>query len=111
MNSRTDFSFPVFNFFQTGEGGIILLPGASLDESFTEDEDDWLKSLEGPPSPCDVTFINDNVLIDGKSSLSQKSRMRQKVRYVYICGGIVVTGVTQLILANMAKLIIDRETI
>lgn len=66
--------------FQTGEGGIILLPGVSLDESFTDDgDDDWLKSLEGPPSPCDVMFINDNILIDGKSSLTQKSRIRQKV--------------------------------
>lgn len=70
--------------FQTGEGGIILLPGASLDESFTDDGDeDWLKSLEGPPSPCDVTFINDNVVIDGRSSMNQKSRMRQKVRKVH----------------------------
>lgn len=57
-----------------------MLPGASLDESFTEDDDDdWLRSLEGPPSPCDVTFINDNILIDGRSSMTQKSRLRQKV--------------------------------
>lgn len=59
---------------QVGEGGIILLPGATLDESLADDDDDWMLSLEGPPSPCDVVFINDNVLIDGRSSLSQKSK-------------------------------------
>lgn len=58
-----------------GEGGIILLPGASIDESFTdEDEEELMRSLEGPPSPCDVVFVNDNVLIDGKSSISQKTK-------------------------------------
>jgi hypothetical protein len=61
-------------FLQVGEGGIILLPGASVGESFTDDDDEILRSLEGPPSPCDVTFINDNILIDGKSSLSQKTK-------------------------------------
>lgn len=68
--------------FQVGEGGIILLPGASVDESFTDDDEELLRSLEGPPSPCDVTFINDNVLIDGRSSLSQKTR-KYKVRNAF----------------------------
>lgn len=61
-------------YFQVGEGGIILLPGASIDESFTDEDEEILRSLEGPPSPCNVTFINDNILIDGKSSLSQKTK-------------------------------------
>lgn len=51
-----------------------MLPGASLDESIIDDDEDWMLSLEGPPSPCDVMFINDNILIDGRSSLSQKSK-------------------------------------
>ncbi|KAF5298231.1 hypothetical protein FQR65_LT09742 [Abscondita terminalis] len=67
---------------KVGEGGIILLPGASIDESFT-DEDDWMLSLEGPPSPCDVVFVNDNVLIDGRSSLSQKhKKSKMKLKFV-----------------------------
>jgi hypothetical protein len=70
-------------FLQVGEGGIILLPGASVGESFTDDDDEILRSLEGPPSPCDVTFINDNILIDGKSSLSQKTKKAKlKISFV-----------------------------
>lgn len=64
---------------QAGEGGIILLPGASLGESFTDEEEEIMRSLEGPPSPCDVSFLNDNILIDGKSSLSQKTTKKAKV--------------------------------
>nr|CAI5855477.1 unnamed protein product [Callosobruchus analis] len=61
-----------------GEGGIILL--TSVIDSFRDDEEEEiLRSLECPPSPCDVTFINDNILIDGRSSLSQKSTTRVKV--------------------------------
>ncbi|KAK5649598.1 hypothetical protein RI129_000627 [Pyrocoelia pectoralis] len=68
---------------KVGEGGIILLPGASLDESITDDDDEWMLSLEGPPSPCDVVFINDNVLIDGRSSLNQKNKtLKMKIKFV-----------------------------
>ncbi|GJQ65083.1 hypothetical protein Trydic_g11981, partial [Trypoxylus dichotomus] len=57
---------------EPGEGGIIILPGATLDESLVDDdEDDWKKLLECPPSPCNVTFTNDNVLIEGRSSLKK----------------------------------------
>ncbi|KAF5304262.1 hypothetical protein FQA39_LY09789 [Lamprigera yunnana] len=69
---------------KVGEGGIILLRGASLGESFTDDDDeDWMLSLEGPPSPCDVVFINDNVLIDGRSSLIQKNK-KAKMRIKFV---------------------------
>lgn len=38
----------------------------------------------GPPSPCDVEFQNDNVIIDGKSSLKDKSIDRKvSVRLFY----------------------------
>ncbi|XP_044259865.1 uncharacterized protein LOC123008228 [Tribolium madens] len=68
---------------KVGEGGIILLPGASIGESFTDEDEEILRSLEGPPSPCDVTFINDNILIDGKSSLSQKTKKaKMKISFV-----------------------------
>lgn len=49
-----------------------------MTESFTDEDEEIMRSLECPPSPCDVTFINDNILIDGKSSLSQKTK-RTKV--------------------------------
>lgn len=53
---------------QPDESGIILLADAPADEF---EDDDFLNSLNGPPSPCDVLFENDNVLIDGKSSISK----------------------------------------
>ncbi|XP_045468664.1 titin [Harmonia axyridis] len=68
---------------KVGEGGIILLPGASIDESFTDEDEEIRKYLEAPPSPCDVTFINDNVLIDGKSSINQKTKKnRMRISFV-----------------------------
>lgn len=71
---------------KTGEGGIILIPGATILESFTDEDEELLRSLEGPPSPCDVTFINDNILIDGKSSLIQKSK-RAKLKISFVDAG------------------------
>lgn len=69
-----------------GEGGIILIPGATISDSFTDEDEEILRSLEGPPSPCDVVFVNDNILIDGKSSLSQKTK-RTKLRISFIDAG------------------------
>ncbi|XP_063973226.1 uncharacterized protein LOC135160528 [Diachasmimorpha longicaudata] len=56
---------------KVGDGGIIVLD-ATLDAS-TTDEGDWEMS-RGPPSPCDVLFINDNVLINGRSNLIRTPR-------------------------------------
>ncbi|CAG9861471.1 unnamed protein product [Phyllotreta striolata] len=68
---------------KSGEGGIILIPGATILDSFTDEDEEILRSLEGPPSPCDVDFINDNVIIDGKSSLHNKSvRSKLKISFV-----------------------------
>lgn len=42
-------------------------------EALTVDTDSDTEELEaGPPSPCDVRFVNDNVLINGKSSMPGK---------------------------------------
>lgn len=60
----------VFN-FQVGDSGIIVLDN-SLDSSNSE-ETEWEVSA-GPPSPCDVAFCNDNVLINGRSNLSRQPR-------------------------------------
>ncbi|XP_020282331.1 protein zds1 [Pseudomyrmex gracilis] len=54
-----------------GDGGIIVLD-ATLDASTTDDAE-WEIS-GGPPSPCDVSFLNDNVLINGRSNLSRTPR-------------------------------------
>ncbi|XP_054272818.1 uncharacterized protein LOC128993086 [Macrosteles quadrilineatus] len=52
-----------------GDGGFILLDDSTdPDETCTEAED-LLTSL--PPSPCDVTFVGDNVVINGKSNLKK----------------------------------------
>lgn len=56
---------------QVGDGGIIVLD-ATLDASTTDDAE-WELS-GGPPSPCDVSFCNDNVLINGRSNLSRTPR-------------------------------------
>ncbi|EZA56857.1 hypothetical protein X777_02708 [Ooceraea biroi] len=54
-----------------GDSGIIVLD-ATLDASTTDDAE-WEIS-GGPPSPCDVSFLNDNVLINGRSNLSRTPR-------------------------------------
>lgn len=78
-----------FSVLQPGESGVILLADAPADEF---EDDDILNSLNGPPSPCDVHFENDNVLIDGKSSISkhpkrhkvnEKNRAKQPVARTY----------------------------
>ncbi|XP_043276297.1 serine/arginine repetitive matrix protein 1 isoform X2 [Venturia canescens] len=56
---------------KVGDGGVIVLD-ATLDASTTDDSD-WEIS-GGPPSPCDVSFSNDNILINGRSNLSKQPR-------------------------------------
>ncbi|XP_043491894.1 serine-rich adhesin for platelets [Polistes fuscatus] len=56
---------------KVGDGSIIVLD-ATLDASTTDDSE-WELS-GGPPSPCDVSFLNDNVLINGRSNLSRTPR-------------------------------------
>ncbi|XP_017789527.1 PREDICTED: uncharacterized protein LOC108571877 isoform X2 [Habropoda laboriosa] len=56
---------------KVGDGGIIVLD-ATLDASTTDDAE-W-ELAGGPPSPCDVSFFNDNVLINGRSNLSKTPR-------------------------------------
>nr|XP_033321735.1 uncharacterized protein LOC117217933 isoform X1 [Megalopta genalis] len=56
---------------KVGDGGIIVLD-ATLDASTTDDAE-W-ELAGGPPSPCDVSFFNDNVLINGRSNLSRTPR-------------------------------------
>lgn len=53
---------------------------ATLDASTTDDAE-WEIS-GGPPSPCDVSFLNDNVLINGRSNLSRTPR-NHKVSELY----------------------------
>nr|XP_012224217.1 PREDICTED: uncharacterized protein LOC105673269 [Linepithema humile]XP_012224224.1 PREDICTED: uncharacterized protein LOC105673269 [Linepithema humile] len=53
------------------DSGVIVLD-ATLDASTTDDAE-WEIS-GGPPSPCDVSFLNDNVLINGRSNLSRTPR-------------------------------------
>ncbi|XP_043579371.1 uncharacterized protein LOC122566333 isoform X2 [Bombus pyrosoma] len=56
---------------KVGDGGIIVLD-TTLDASATDDAE-W-ELAGGPPSPCDVSFFNDNVLINGRSNLSRTPR-------------------------------------
>ncbi|GAB0088909.1 hypothetical protein DMENIID0001_033730 [Sergentomyia squamirostris] len=61
-----------------GESGFVLLGDAPLETS-TDPDDSWTM---GPPSPCDVDFHNDNVIINGKSSLRGRGDSKQwKIRF------------------------------
>ncbi|XP_028040227.1 uncharacterized protein LOC114250520 [Bombyx mandarina] len=57
------------NCFQAGEPGIVVLRPEALTRTESEEEDE---ADCGPPSPCGVRFVNDNVLINGKSSMPNK---------------------------------------
>lgn len=61
-------------YFQPGEGGIILLDSGIEESSTDGDCDDW--TLD-PPSPCDIVFEGDNILINGKSNLSRIPKQRK----------------------------------
>lgn len=53
----------------------MLLGDLTLETS-TDPDESWTL---GPPSPCDVTFQNDNIVIDGKSCLRRTRQRSQKV--------------------------------
>ncbi|XP_055306272.1 uncharacterized protein LOC129570613 isoform X2 [Sitodiplosis mosellana] len=55
-----------------GESGFVLLGDLTVETSTDPEPDDsWICD---PPSPCDVQFKNANVVINGKSSLRDRSR-------------------------------------
>lgn len=70
----------IFWFNQPGESGFVLLGDLTVDCTSTDPEpdDSWICD---PPSPCDVQFKNANVVINGKSSLRDKSKGDQKVSF------------------------------
>lgn len=56
-----------------GESGYVLLGDLSVETSTdTESDDAW--TLGGPPSPCDVQFKNDNVVINGRSNIRNRTK-------------------------------------
>nr|XP_037871727.1 pollen-specific leucine-rich repeat extensin-like protein 2 isoform X2 [Bombyx mori] len=57
------------NRIKAGEPGIVVLRPEALTRTESEEEDE---ADCGPPSPCGVRFVNDNVLINGKSSMPNK---------------------------------------
>ncbi|CAB3259374.1 unnamed protein product [Arctia plantaginis] len=57
------------NRIKPGEPGVVVLRPEALVRS---DSDSETETDGGPPSPCRVRFINDNVLINGKSSMPGK---------------------------------------
>lgn len=56
----------------------MVLGDISLETS-TDPDDAWTM---GPPSPCNIVFENDNVIIEGKSNL-RKQLNRSKVRLFF----------------------------
>lgn len=68
---------------QPNESGFVLLGDLSLETSTDSDYDDFSMC---PPSPCDVEFENANIVIDGKSSIRQKSKEAtvSKVNFINI---------------------------
>lgn len=66
---------------QPGESGFVLLGDLTVETSTDPEPDDsWICD---PPSPCDVQFKNANVVINGKSSIRDRSRNDTKVRRFY----------------------------
>lgn len=72
-----------------GTGYIILgiengvdnrINESSTDSPSISCKEDW-QLISGPPSPCNVHFEGDNVLINGKSNL-QKHPKEKKVSYI-----------------------------
>lgn len=67
--------------FQAGEPGVVVLRPEALSVDIDSDVEDV---DAGPPSPCDVHFVNDNVLINGKSSMPgrpNKDRIAKVTRH------------------------------
>lgn len=62
---------------KVGESGYVILDNASFETS-TDPDDQWNM---GPPSPCDVQFVNDNIIINGKSSLKKSFSRDNKVSH------------------------------
>lgn len=62
-------------YLQPGESGFVVLGDLTLETS-TDPDDSWAM---GPPSPCDVEFANANIVINGKSSMRNKTSRDSKV--------------------------------
>ncbi|XP_028175016.1 uncharacterized protein LOC114363486 [Ostrinia furnacalis] len=50
---------------KAGEPGVVVLNPEALAAAASDEECE----CDGPPSPCAVRFVNDNVLINGRSSM------------------------------------------
>ncbi|XP_055548971.1 putative uncharacterized protein DDB_G0277255 isoform X3 [Wyeomyia smithii] len=59
-----------------GESGFVVLGDLTLETS-TDPDDSWAM---GPPSPCDVEFENANIVINGKSSMRNKTSRDNKFK-------------------------------
>lgn len=60
-----------------GESGFVVLRGDLTLETSTDPDDSWAM---GPPSPCDVEFANANIVINGKSSMRNKTSRDSKFK-------------------------------
>lgn len=69
----------VLLFFQAGDTRKINVDGTSDESSTDIDPEDGSVGFGGPPSPCNVLFEGDNVLINGKSNLLKQPK-QHKVR-------------------------------
>lgn len=68
-----------FIFFQPSDGISLSGLGGESSDGIEDDADgDWATWAAGPPSPCDVAFENDNVVINGRSNIA-KPNSRSKV--------------------------------
>ncbi|XP_047525832.1 serine/arginine repetitive matrix protein 1-like isoform X1 [Pieris napi] len=65
------------NRFKAGESGVVLLKGAEVP---AESDSDGEAEVDGArsPSPCSVRFVNDNVLINGRSSMLARTPLHRE---------------------------------
>lgn len=54
---------------QPGEPGVVVLRREALERA---DSDSDTEPDGAPPSPCRVRFVNDNVLINGRTSMPSR---------------------------------------
>lgn len=67
--------------FQAGEPGVVVLRPEALAREARDSDSDC--EVDGaPPSPCAVRFVNDNVLINGRSSMPARPD-RDRIAKVY----------------------------
>lgn len=86
---------------QAGDSGVAVLRAGAGQASDSEGEDE--AEGAGPPSPCRLRFVNDNVLINGRSSLLAARAARDPSRLSKVTPAELVKGATPCALLVVSR--------